>query len=44
MESLQKILRAAGGELTDVVQLFRFIVDMDKNQDAINATLARYFG
>ena len=44
MESLQKILRAAGGELTDIVQLFRFIVDMDKNQDAINATLARYFG
>lgn len=44
MESLQKILRAAGGELTDIVQLFRFIVDMDKNQDAINATLGRYFG
>ena len=44
MESLQKILRAAGGELTDIVQLFRFIVDMDKNQDAINATVGRYFG
>jgi 2-iminobutanoate/2-iminopropanoate deaminase len=44
MESLQKVLRAAGGELTDIVQLFRFIVDMDKNQDAINVTLARYFG
>jgi 2-iminobutanoate/2-iminopropanoate deaminase len=44
MESLQKILRAAGGELTDIVQLFRFIVDMEKNQDAINATVGRYFG
>lgn len=44
MESLQEVLRAAGGELTDIVQLFRFIVDMDKNQDAINATLASYFG
>lgn len=44
MESLQKVVRAAGGELTDIVQLFRFIVDMDKNQDAINATLGRYFG
>ena len=43
-ENLQKILRAAGGEMTDIVQLFRFIVDMDKNQDAINATLAGYFG
>ena len=44
MESLQKILRAAGGELTDIVQLFRFIVNMDKNQDAINVTVGRYFG
>jgi enamine deaminase RidA (YjgF/YER057c/UK114 family) len=44
MENLRKVLRAAGGELTDIVQLFRFIVDMDTNQDAINATLARYFG
>lgn len=43
-ENLQKVLRAAGGEFTDIVQLFRFIVDMDKNQDAINATLGRYFG
>lgn len=44
MENLRMVLRAAGGELADIVQLFRFIVDMDKNQDAINATLARYFG
>ena len=44
MDQLQAILRAAGGELTDIVQLFRFIVDMDRNQDAINATLGRYFG
>jgi 2-iminobutanoate/2-iminopropanoate deaminase len=44
MENLRKVLRAAGGDLADIVQLFRFVVDMDKNQDAINATLARYFG
>lgn len=44
MEALRKILKAAGGELTDVVQLFRFIVDQDKNQDAINRVMARYFG
>lgn len=44
MDQLQAVLHAAGGELSDIVQLFRFIVDMDKNQDAINATLGRYFG
>ena len=44
MENLKKVLQAAGGDVTDIVQLFRFIVDMDKNQDAINSTVARYFG
>ena len=44
MESLEKILQTAGGELTDIVQLFRFIVDQDKNQDAINQVMGRYFG
>jgi enamine deaminase RidA (YjgF/YER057c/UK114 family) len=44
MENLGKVLRAAGGDFADIVQLFRFIVDMDKNQDAVNATLAQYFG
>ena len=44
LQNLRKILHAAGGDLTNIVQLFRFIVDMDKNQDAINATLARHFG
>jgi 2-iminobutanoate/2-iminopropanoate deaminase len=44
VENLQKILQAAGGDLGDIVQLFRFIVDIDKNQDAINATVGRMFG
>jgi enamine deaminase RidA (YjgF/YER057c/UK114 family) len=44
MDNLRTALRAAGGELTDVVQLFRFIVDLDKNQDAIGRVMARYFG
>ncbi len=44
MENLRKVLRAAGGELTDIVQLFRFIVDQEGNQDAINAVMARYLG
>lgn len=44
MENLRKILRAAGGDLTDIVQLFRFICDIAKNQDAINKVMAEYMG
>ena len=44
MENLIMVLKAAGGELTDIVQLFRFIVNQDENQDAINATMHRYLG
>ena len=44
LESLIKILKAAGGDLSHVVQLFRFMVDQEKNQDAINRVMARYFG
>jgi enamine deaminase RidA (YjgF/YER057c/UK114 family) len=44
MENLRSVLRAAGGDLTDIVQLFRFMIDQDKNQDAINRVMARYFG
>lgn len=44
LENLRKVLRAAGGDFNDIVQLFRFIVNMEQNQDAINATMARHFG
>jgi enamine deaminase RidA (YjgF/YER057c/UK114 family) len=44
MENLKKVLAAAGGQLTDIVQLTRFIVDQDKNQDAINRVMGRYLG
>jgi len=44
MENLRNVLKAAGGDLGDIVQLNRFIVDLDKNQDAINATMKRYMG
>ena len=44
MENLRDVLQAAGGELTDIVQLFRFIRDIDKNQDAINRAMAKYLG
>jgi enamine deaminase RidA (YjgF/YER057c/UK114 family) len=43
-ENLRQVLQAAGGDLSHVVQLCRFIVDMEKHQDAINRVLARYFG
>jgi 2-iminobutanoate/2-iminopropanoate deaminase len=44
MENLRKVLQAAGGDLTDIVQLFRFICDIAKNQDAINKVMAEYMG
>ena len=44
MENLKAVLAAAGGTLTDIVQLTRFIVDEDRNQDEINRVMAQYFG
>jgi len=44
MERLQKTVRAAGGELSDVVRVTRFIVNIGENQVAINAVMNRYWG
>jgi 2-iminobutanoate/2-iminopropanoate deaminase len=44
MENLKTVLEASGGKLTDIVQLTRFIVDEDRNQDGINKVMARYLG
>ena len=44
LDHLELALRAAGGDLGDVVQLFRFIKDLDRNQDAINRVMAERFG
>lgn len=44
MESLRQVLRAAGGDLSDIVQVIRFIKDLDKNQDAVNRVMAEYLG
>lgn len=44
MENLSTVLQAAGGRLTDIVQWTRFIVDQDRNQDAINRVMGRHFG
>ena len=37
-------VRAAGGELSDIVQVTRFVVDIGGNQVAINAVMNRYWG
>ena len=44
MERLQQTLEAAGGKITDVIQVTRFVVDIDANQDGINIVMNRYWG
>lgn len=44
MENLRDCLRAAGGDLSHVVQMFRFIPNIHQNQDAINRVMAEYMG
>jgi enamine deaminase RidA (YjgF/YER057c/UK114 family) len=44
MANLSLALRAAGGDLGDIVQLTRFIKDLDRNQDAINRVMAEHLG
>ena len=44
MERLKQTLETAGGQITDVVQVTRFVVDMEANQDAINTVMNRYWG
>ncbi len=44
MDNLRLALRAAGGDLGDIVQMFRFIKDMDRNQDPINRVIGEYLG
>jgi enamine deaminase RidA (YjgF/YER057c/UK114 family) len=44
LANLRLALRAAGGDLGDVVQMTRFIRDLDRNQDAINRVMAQHLG
>jgi len=44
MERLKETIAAAGGEITDVIQVTRFVVDIDANQDGINTVMNRYWG
>ena len=44
MENLRTVLRAAGGDLRHIVQMFRFIKDLDRNQDAIGRAMGEFLG
>jgi 2-iminobutanoate/2-iminopropanoate deaminase len=44
MERLQETMQAAGGDLSDVIQVTRFIKDIGANQDAVNEVMNRYWG
>jgi enamine deaminase RidA (YjgF/YER057c/UK114 family) len=44
MENLKSILKACGGTLNDVVQIFVFIVNVQKNGDQIGKIVSEYFG
>ena len=44
MESLQGMVEAAGGQLTDIIQVTRFMRDVASNQDAVNSVMNRYWG
>ena len=44
MESLEEMVEAAGGELTDIIQVTRFMRDVGANQDAVNEVMNSYWG
>ena len=44
MENLKSILKASGGDLSDIVQLFVFIVNVQKHGDVIGKIVSNYFG
>jgi len=44
MGNLRMVLEASGAGLDDIVQLIRFMVDQDRNQDAINRVMGSHLG
>lgn len=44
MENLRAVVEAAGGDLSTVAEVTRYIVDIDVNQDAINRAMGAAFG
>jgi enamine deaminase RidA (YjgF/YER057c/UK114 family) len=44
MQNLRAVVEAAGGDLSTVAEVTRYIVDIDVNQDAINRAMGAAFG
>jgi enamine deaminase RidA (YjgF/YER057c/UK114 family) len=44
VENLRRVLRAAGGDLTDIVALNVYIKEMDANQDAVTRVIGQAMG
>ena len=44
MQRLTETMEAAGGEITDIIQVTRFVKDVGANQDEINVVMNRYWG
>jgi len=44
MESLREMVETAGGQLTDIIQVTRFMRDVGNNQDAVNTVMNRHWG
>ena len=44
MTRLAATMKAAGGDLTNVIRVTRFIVDIEANQDAITEVMNRHWG
>lgn len=44
MDNLKKVMEEAGGELTDIVEMTRYMVDQARNQDGVNRAMAKYMG
>ena len=44
MQRLTETMEAAGGKITDIIQVTRFVKDVGANQDEINVVMNRYWG
>lgn len=44
MANLAAVMAAAGGDLTNIVELTRYMVDQASNQDGVNRAMARTLG
>jgi len=44
VDNLEAVLDAAGASLSDIIEVTRYIVDIDANQDALNHEMASRMG